>query len=361
MARDKLVECVPNFSEGRDRSIIDAIADSITSVRGAVLLDVDAGPDANRTVYTFAGPPGAVLDAALAAARTAFDRIDMTRHSGAHPRIGALDVCPFVPLSGATMEDCVELAGKFGDALARELNVPVFLYERAATRPGRRSLAAIRSGGYEDLAAKLIRDEWKPDFGPALFVPRWGATVAGAREFLIAYNVNLDTDDERVARGIAEELRESGRLVRNLDGAASEDGRARRFRVPGLLKAVRAIGWYMEEYHCAQVSMNILDYHATPLHAAYEAVRKEAEKRGLRATGSQIIGLAPLEAILAAGRHFIAKADAAGDRAPHEKGVEADLVAAAIRGLGLSSVTPFDPDRKIIEYALRRGGLTPTR
>jgi glutamate formiminotransferase/formiminotetrahydrofolate cyclodeaminase len=361
MSCDKLVECVPNFSEGRDSSIIDAIARSISSVEGVCLLDVDPGADANRTVYTFAGHPPAVLKAALAAARTAFDRIDMTRHFGAHPRIGALDVCPFVPLAGATMEDCVELAISFGDALARELSVPVYLYEKAARRPGRESLAAIRSGGYEGLRSLLARREWEPDFGPAVFVPRWGATVVGARNILIAYNVNLDTEDVKTARDIAAALRESGRLVRGAEGGEDENGGGGERRIPGLLKAVRAIGWYMEEYRCAQVSMNILDYHATPMHVAFEAVKAEAEKRGVRTSGSQLVGLAPLDAICAAGRHYLAKSDEADERAPHEDADEADLVGAAIRGLGLSSVTPFDPERKIIEFALRRFGLGPTR
>lgn len=357
MTCEKLVECVPNFSEGRDTSIIDAIAHSISSVAGVCLLDVDPGADANRTVYTFAGHPPAVLKAALAAARTAFDRIDMTRQFGAHPRIGALDVCPFVPLAGATMEDCVDLAVSFGDALARELNVPVYLYEKAARRPGRESLAAIRSGGYEGLRSVFAQREWEPDFGPALFVPRWGATVVGARNILIAYNVNLDTEDVKTARDIASVLRESGRLVRGAEGVENKNSGGGGRRIPGLLKAVRAIGWYMEEYHCAQVSMNILDYRTTPLHVAFEAVKAEAEKRGISTSGSQLIGLVPLDAVCAAGRHFLEKLRVDEYCAQHEEADEADLVDAAIRGLGLSSVTPFDPERKIIEYALRRVGL----
>jgi len=336
-----LVECVPNISEGRDASIIDAIAKAISSTPGAFLLGVDSNADANRTVYTFAGEPEAVLGAALASARVAFARIDMMRHRGAHPRLGALDVCPFVPLSGASIGDCIALARRFGEALASELGLPVYLYEKAATRPERASLAAIRAGEYEGLPEKLARPEWKPDFGPASFVPSWGATVAGAREFLIAYNVNLGpSGDAAVARDIAAAVRESGCPTKKT----------------GLLKSVRAIGWYMEAYGCAQVSMNLLDYRVTPIHAAYEAVKAEAEKRGLRAAGSEIIGLTPLDAIFEAGR-FYAGASAPGKADSAGAAAEAELIRAAIRGLGLDSVSSFDPERKIIEYALRRSGL----
>ncbi len=366
-----IVECVPNFSEGRDRAVIDAIAAAIRSTPGAFLLDVDPGEDANRTVYTFAGDGEAVLAAALAAARVAFDRIDMRRQRGVHPRLGALDVCPFVPLSGATIEDCVRLARRFGALLASELGVPVYLYEKAAIRPERASLAAIRAGEYEGLPEKILKPEWKPDFGPADFIPAWGATVVGAREFLIAYNVNLRPSgadaaaEDRAAAGeraaalaaardIAAAVRETGRAVRESGGA---------LRKPGLLKSVRAIGWYVDAYGCAQVSMNLLDYRATPIHVAYETVRAEAEKRGLAAAGSEIIGLAPLAALLEAGR-FYAGAGARGVAAPADgsaaKGAapkaaaEAELLRAAIRGLGLDSVSSFDPERKIVEYALGR-------
>lgn len=352
-----LVECVPNFSEGRDRAVIDAIAEAICGTPGAFLLDVDAGEDANRTVYTFAGEGEAVLAAALAAARVAFDRIDMRRHRGVHPRLGALDVCPFVPLSGATIEDCVRLARRFGEAVARELGVPVFLYEKAAASPERASLAAIRAGEYEGLPDKISRPEWMPDFGPSSFIPSWGATVAGAREFLIAYNVNLwpsgdAAADEAAARDIAAAVRESGGALCDHGGRAS--------RKMGLLKSVRAIGWYIEAYGCAQVSMNLLDYRATSVHAAYEAVKSEAARRGLAVAGSEIIGLVPLGALLEAVRFYAGEMSANGaatDGAAQKADVEAQLVKAAIRGLGLDSVSLFDPERKIIEYALRRAGL----
>ncbi len=363
MPAPRIVECVANFSEGRDRDVIEAIAAAIRGAPGAFLLDVDPGADANRTVYTFAGEADAVLAAALAAARAAFDRIDMRRQRGAHPRLGALDVCPFVPLRGATMDDCVELARRFGEHLAAELGLPVYLYEKAATSPERASLAAIRAGEYEGLPERILKPEWKPDFGPAAFVPSWGATIAGAREFLIAYNVNLKprgdaAADEAAARDIAAVVRESGRPARG----------------PGLLKSVRAIGWYMEGYGCAQVSMNLLDYRVAPIHAAYEAVKAEAAKRGLTAAGSELVGLAPLDALLEAGRFYAGEgaegeaaaraaakgaAAGAGGAVPCARAVpsEAELINAAIRGLGLDSVSPFDPDRKIVEYALRRAGL----
>jgi glutamate formiminotransferase / formiminotetrahydrofolate cyclodeaminase len=341
MPSQRIVECVPNFSEGRDRGIVDAIARSISSTPGAFLLGVDPGADANRAVYTFAGGPEAVLAAALASARTAWELIDMSRHSGAHPRMGALDVCPFVPVSGVSMEDCVELSRAFGAALAGELAVPVYLYERSASRPGRRSLAAVRAGGYEGLAARLASAEWAPDFGPASFVPRWGATATGAREFLIAYNVNLDTRDAGLASEIARAVRESGRAARDAEGRA--------VRIPGLLKGVRAIGWYMESYRRAQVSINLLDYRATPLHAVYEAVAAEAARLGAAATGSELVGLAPLAALVEAGRHYSGAAGLAAGPAD-----ERDLVAAAVRALGLDELAPFDPEARIFEYALTR-------
>jgi len=345
MPIQKIVECVPNFSEGRDRGVIDAIARSIQATAGVYLLGVDPGADANRTVYTFAGSPEAVLEAALAAARTAYGLIDMARHSGEHPRMGALDVCPFVPVSGATMEDCVALSRNFGEALARELGVPVYLYERSASSPARASLADIRSGEYEGLRDKLGKAEWRPDFGPAAFVPRWGATAAGAREFLIAYNVNLDTRDAALARGIAGAVRESGRVARDAEGRIVIDAEGRPLMVPGLLKAVRAIGWYLKSYRCAQVSVNLLDYRATPLHLVYDTVAAEARRLGVEARGSEIVGLVPLAALTEAGRHYLgAMADAASER---------ELVQAAVNAMGLDSVAPFDPDRKIVEYALR--------
>jgi glutamate formiminotransferase / formiminotetrahydrofolate cyclodeaminase len=327
-----IVECVPNFSEGRDKGVIEAIARSISAVEGVSLLGVESGADANRSVYTFLGPPDAVVEAAVAAAKTAFARIDMAGHKGVHPRMGALDVCPFVPVSGIELGACVELAKAAASRIAAELGVPVYLYEAAATRPERRSLAYIRSGGYEALRAKLGSKEWEPDYGPAAFIPSWGACVVGAREFLIAYNINLNTRDAARAREIAGNIRESG-------------------RGPSRLRAVRAIGWYIEAYRCAQVSVNLLDYKASPLHLVFETVKLEAEKLGLEVEGSEIVGLVPLDPILLAGKHCLEK-EAAGKAAIAG---EAELVEAAVSSLGLDSVAPFDPGRKILEYAAASG------
>jgi len=343
----KIVECVPNFSEGRDRAVIDAIARAISGVSGASLLDVDPGADTNRTVYTFVGSPEAVAEAALAAARTARELIDMGKHSGAHPRMGALDVCPFVPVSGVSMEDCVELSRKVGKAMAEELGVPVYLYEAAATRPERRSLADIRSGEYEGLAAKLARPEWAPDFGPAAFVPAWGASVVGAREFLIAYNVNLNTRDRKLANEIALSIREGGRAAKDAAGNLLKDAAGNTVKLPGRLKEVRAIGWYIDSYRCAQVSINLVNYKATALHEVFLTVKEEAEKLGLMVTGSELVGLVPLEPMLQAGRHFLKR------MGKSEGASESDLVEAAVRSMGLASVSPFDPAKKIIEYAGR--------
>lgn len=348
MTNHKIIECVPNFSEGRDRSIIDAIARSISGVSGVSLLDIDPGADTNRTVYTFVGEPELVAEAAFRAAKTAYELIDMTRHSGAHPRMGALDVCPFVPVAGATMADCIEVSKKFGSRLAKELGVPVFLYEKAASSPSRVSLADIRSGEYEGLAAKLARPEWKPDFGPDAFVPRWGATVTGAREFLVAYNINLNTRDKKLANEVALTIREAGRPAKDSSGNTKKDGQGKTIKQPGLLKDVRAIGWYIDTYRCAQISINLLNFHTTALYKVFETAKAEAEKLGLLATGSEVVGLIPLEPLVEAGRYFLKK------QGKSEGASERELVETAIASLGLDSVAPFDPDKKIIEYAARR-------
>jgi glutamate formiminotransferase/formiminotetrahydrofolate cyclodeaminase len=342
-----LVECVPNFSEGRDRSVLDAIAREIAGTDGARLLDVDPGADTNRTVVTFVGSPEAVAEAAFRAIRCASERIDMSKHKGAHPRMGATDVCPFVPVSGVTMEECAEIARRVGERVGRELSIPVYLYEHAATRPEWRSLANIRAGEYEGLDAKLRDPAWKPDFGPAKFHARAGATVIGAREFLIAYNVNLNTRDKKLANEIALNIRETGRIAKGPDGQTLLDSSGNAVRRAGLLKSIRAVGWTIEEYGCAQVSINLLDYHVTPVHAAFEACVDEAAKLGLRATGSELVGLIPLEAVLMAGRYYLA-------RQGRSTGVpEAELVHVAVQSLGLSSISPFDPAKKIIEYRVR--------
>lgn len=333
-----LVECVPNFSEGKDRAKIEAIARAIQSVPGVVLLDIDPGADTNRTVYTFAGPPDAVRDAALEAARAARELIDMRIHKGAHPRIGALDVCPFVPISDISMEECVALARDFGQRLAEEFDVPVYLYEKAATRPERQSLADIRQGEYEGLALKLSDPVWQPDFGPARFDPRWGATVTGAREFLIAYNVNLNTKDKKIANDIALAIREAGRTTKDLNGNT--------VKVPGKLAAVRAIGWYIDTYQCAQVSINLLDFRKTPLHLVFDTVKQEAESRGVYVTGSELVGLIPLEAIRACGQYYRKKMGKSPGLADQE------LVEIAVQTMGLRSVQPFEPEKKIIEWAM---------
>jgi glutamate formiminotransferase/formiminotetrahydrofolate cyclodeaminase len=355
----QLVECVPNFSEGRDRAVIDAIAQAIAGVSGVKLLDVDPGADTNRTVYTFVGPPDAVAEAAVRAARTGSGLIDMAAHKGAHPRMGALDVCPFIPVAGITMDACAALAQRVGRRLGDELGIPVYFYEHAATRDERRSLANIRAGEYEGLAGKLDDPAWQPDAGPARFNPRAGATVVGAREFLLAYNVNLNTLDRKLANEIALNIREGGRAKRDADGNIVRHPDGTSVKVPGRLKAVRAIGWYIEQYRQAQVSINLLDYHTTPLHVVFETVRDEAEKLGLIVTGSELVGLTPLAPMLEAGRYFLRKQGKSA-------GVpERELVENAIRSLGLDQLGPFDADKKIIEYHVRPAaplmGLTAAR
>ena len=345
-----LIECVPNFSEGRNKETIDAIAAAITGVNGASLLDVDPGADTNRTVVTFVGPPDTVIEAAFRAIRVAAERIDMAVQHGAHPRIGATDVCPFVPLEGATMADCVELALRLGRRVGEELGIPVYLYEHAATRAERRNLATIREGEYEGLAAKLARPEWKPDFGPARPNPRSGATVIGAREFLIAYNVNLNTEDRALAHDIALSIRETGRARRSAAGEIVRDQAGRALLEPGTLKAVKAVGWTIAERKLAQVSINLVDYKVTPPHVAFEEVRKEARKRGLRVTGSEIVGLVPLAAMLAAGRYYL-------ESQGKSPGVpETELLRVAVQSLGLSELAPFDPQKKIIEHRVAHPG-----
>lgn len=350
MTENAVVECVPNFSEGRDRKKIDAIADAIRAIPGAKLLDIDPGADTNRTVYTFVGSPSAIVEAALAGARAASALIDMRFHSGAHPRIGALDVCPFVPVSGITMEECAELARTFGKRLSEELSVPVYLYEKAASKASRVSLASVRSGEYEGLEAKLMDPEWIPDFGPARFDPRWGATVTGAREFLIAYNVNLNTKDKRLAQDIALSIREGGRLAKNPDGSVALDPAGNPLRLPGRLKAVRAIGWYIEQYRCAQVSVNLLDYGTTPLYEVFETIREEADKRGLFVTGSELIGLIPRKALADCGRHFLEKSGKSPGLPVKE------LFEIAVQTMGLDSVSPFDAGHKVVEWAFEKDG-----
>ncbi|MFO7692732.1 MAG: glutamate formimidoyltransferase [Vicinamibacterales bacterium] len=340
----RLVECVPNFSEGRDRAVIDAIAQALASVSGVKLLDVDPGADTNRTVYTLVGPPDGVAEAAFRGAKKASELIDMTAHRGAHPRMGALDVCPFIPVADISMAECAGIARAVGRRIGDELQIPVYFYEHAAACEERRSLAHIRAGEYEGLADRIASPAWAPDAGPARFNARSGGTVVGAREFLLAYNVNLNTLDRRLANEIALNIREGGRAKRDATGEILRDAAGASMKVPGRLKAVRAIGWYIEQYRQAQISINLLDYTATPLHVVFETAREEADKLGLIVTGSELVGLTPLAPMLEAGRYFLRKQGKSA-------GVpERELVEIAVRSMGLDQVAPFDPAKKIIEY-----------
>jgi len=339
----KIVECVPNFSEGRNMAVIDKITDEIKKVPGAGLLDVDPGKDTNRTVVTFAGDPDAVLEAAFQAIKKAAELIDMSKHSGAHSRMGATDVCPFVPVSGVTMKDCVEISKKLGRRVADELNIPIYLYEEAATSEERRSLAYIREGEYEALPEKLKQEKYKPDFGEPVFNAGSGATVTGAREFLIAYNINLNTRNVKIARKIANLIREKGRDVKNKETGKKE-------QVPGTCKAVRGVGWYIDEYNMAQLSFNLLNYNITPVYKVFEDAERFAHEFGVRVTGSELVGLIPLQAILQCGRYFILKQG--GTTGVSEK----ELIRVAVQTMGLKELGPFDPEHKIIEYKLKKKG-----
>lgn len=340
----KIVECVPNFSEGRDKDKIRAITAEIEAVAGVKLLDVDPGESTNRTVVTFVASPEAASEAAFRAIRKAAQVIDMAAHKGAHSRIGATDVCPFIPVSGLTMADCAALAHALGRRVADELGIPVYFYEEAALRPERRNLAAVRQGEYEGLPEKLRDPAWAPDCGEPVFNARSGATVIGAREFLIAYNINLNTRDRRLANEIALSIRESGRAQRDKDGAIVRDASGAAIKVPGKFSHVKAVGWYIEDYQTAQISINFTNYKLTPIHAVFDEVRILAAAMGLRVTGSELVGLIPKEALLASGRHYLLKQGKCSG-AP-----EPELIRTAVRSLGLSDVTPFDPKKKIIEY-----------
>lgn len=334
----KIVECVPNISDGRNPEIYNAVAEAAAAVTGVELLDVDPGQETNRTVITFVGEPEAVLEGAFELVKKAYELIDMRHHQGAHGRQGAMDVCPFVPVSGLTMDDCVELAKRLGERVGSELGVPVYLYEYAATRPDRRSLADIRQGEYEALSEKLKTEDFAPDYGPAEFVPSFGAMVTGARKFLVAYNVDLNVTDKRWANRVAFDVREKGRMVKGPDG--------KKIKQPGMLKAVRGVGWFIPEYGCAQVSMNLVDLDVTPVHAAFDACDTSARERGIRVTGSELVGLIPRQAMLDAGAHYLKKME----RSP---GVpDDDLIHAAVRSLGLNEVSEFNPQEKIIEDIL---------
>ena len=345
----QIIECVPNFSEGRETEVIRMITEVIEKVPGIKLLNVDPGYATNRTVVTFAGEPEIVVEAAFQAIKRASELIDMRHHTGEHPRFGATDVCPLVPVSGITMEETVEYARALAKRVGDELQIPVYCYELAAFEPKRQSLANCRSGEYEGLSAKIVNPEWKPDFGPAIFNARSGAIAIGARNFLIAYNVNLNTTSVRRANAIAFDVREAGRILREGDpvtGKIVNDENGEPVRIPGTLQKVRAIGWYIKEYKMAQISMNLTDITVTPVHIAFDEVCDRAAERGIRVTGSEMIGLVPLQCLLDAGKYFLHKQKRSSG-IPDE-----EIIEVAVHTLGLNELSPFDPQKRIIEYLL---------
>ncbi|MFQ5554100.1 MAG: glutamate formimidoyltransferase [Acidimicrobiia bacterium] len=345
----QLIECVPNFSEGRDLGVIEQITDAIESVDGVTLLDVDPGHATNRTVVTFVGAPDEVVEAAVRAGAMAAELIDMSQHSGEHPRFGGMDVCPLVPIADITMDDTVGHARHLAERLAAEAGLTVYCYEHAATTENRRDLAAVRGGEYEGLPDKLADPAWKPDFGPVAFNPRTGATAVGARDFLVAYNVNLNTTSTRRANAIAFDVRQKGRMKREghpLTGTIVRDEGGEPVWTPGALPSVKAIGWFIEEYGVAQISMNLTNISVTPVHVAFDETVARAEARGVRVTGSELVGLIPLQAMLDAGRHYLRKQK-------RSLGVpDAELVKIAVKSLGLDDLGAFIPSDKIIEYRL---------
>ncbi len=345
----KLIECVPNFSEGRDQNIIGQITDAIKSVDGVSLLDVDPGASTNRTVVTFVGNPEAAVEAAFRGIKKAAELIDMRKHKGAHPRMGATDVCPFIPVSSVSWEEAVECANRLGKRVGEELKIPVYLYEKAAKDKSRSNLSIIRAGEYEGFFEKIKQPEWKPDFGPAVFNEKSGATVIGVRDFLVAYNVNLNTKSVRRATSVAFDVREQGR-VKTEDGTPSGkpilDSNGEAVRIPGMLKHVKAIGWFVKEYGIAQVSINLTNIEETPLHVAFDACIESAARRGLRVTGSEIVGMVPKKCLVDAGRYFLRK------QRWSEGASEEELIDIAIRSMGLSESRPFDPKEKVIELKI---------
>lgn len=354
--KTRLIECVPNFSEGNDLAIIKQITDGIESVAEVKLLDVDPGKATNRTVVTFAGEPEAVIEAAYRAIEIASQLIDMRHHKGEHPRFGATDVCPLIPVAGVSMDECVAYARQLGERIGKSLGIPVYCYEYAATSEKRKNLATIRAGEYEGIAEKIKLPEWKPDYGPATFNPRSGNIAIGARDFLIAYNINLNTTSVRRANSVAFDIREAGRIKRTGNPVTGEivyDANGDPVRIPGTCKAVKGIGWFIEEYGIAQVSMNLTNIQITPLHIAFDEAVKSAHRRGMRVTGSELVGLVPLQSMLAAGRYFLQKQKLS-------TGVsDTDLIAVAVKSMGLDELSPFDADKKIIEYVIKDKGTDP--
>jgi len=348
----QLIECVPNFSEGRDPAVIKQITDQIETVEGVKLLDVDPGQATNRTVVTFVGPPEPVLEAAVRAIRKARELIDMRKHSGAHPRFGACDVCPLIPIAEITMDETVQWAHKLGQHLAAEVGISGYYYEYAATKPDRKNLATVRAGEYEALPEKLRQPEWHVDFGSGEYDPKYGVTAVGARDFLVAYNVNLNTTSTRRANAIAFDVREKGRQKRSgnpVTGPIVKDEHGEEVWIPGTLKCVKGIGWFIKEYGIAQISMNLTNLNVTPVHLAFEECKKKAEERGVRITGSELVGLIPLQAMLDAGKFYLR-------RQQRSLGIpDRDIIKVAVQSLGLDDLYPFKPEEKIIEYALAAG------
>ncbi|MBS2100031.1 glutamate formimidoyltransferase [Carboxylicivirga linearis] len=349
----QLIECVPNFSEGCDMTIIEKITDEIKKVDGVKLIDVDPGQATNRTVVTMVGTPNEVCEAAFQAVKKAQELIDMRHHKGAHPRFGATDVCPLVPVANISMEETVEYAHKLAERIGTELNIPIYCYEFAAQEDKRKNLASCREGEYEAVPKRIGTAEWKPDFGPAEWnesVAKSGVTAVGARNFLIAYNVNLNTTSTRRANAIAFDVRERGRVKRegdSLTGKIVKDEKGNPVMEPGMLKSVKGIGWFIEEYGVAQISMNLTDITVTPLHVAYDAVYERANARGIRVTGSEMVGVVPLQAMLDAGKYFLRKQE-------RSTGIpEREIIKIAVKSMGLDELYPFDPDKKIIEYILK--------
>ena len=348
----QLIECVPNFSEGNDLSVIIQITDCIEAIAGVRLLNVDPGKATNRTVVTFVGTPDAVVDAAFNAIQLAGGLIDMRKHKGEHPRMGATDVCPFVPVSGITMEETAAYARKLAEKVGGELRIPVYLYEAAQPNKSRSNLSVIRAGEYEGFAKKILLPDWRPDFGPAEFDARRGATVIGAREFLVALNVNLNTTSTRRANAVAFDVREAGRTRTDAQGNALRDAHGNALVTPGSLKNVKAIGWFIQEYGVAQISMNLTNTAVTPVHVAFDAVAEKAAERGMRATGSELVGVIPLQCLLDAGKYFLEKQQ-------RSVGVpESELVKIAVKSMGLDELAPFNPAERVIEYLLRDAAET---
>lgn len=352
----KIIECVPNFSEGRDMAIIQQITAEIEKVEGAKLLDIDPGKATNRTVVTFVGSPEVVIEAAFQAIKKAAELIDMRQHKGEHPRMGATDVCPFIPISGVTMQECAEYARQLAQRVGQELGISAFLYEYSATRPIYKNLATIRAGEYEGMAAKLQTAEFTPDYGPQQLNETAGVTAIGARDFLIAYNANLNTTSVRRANSVAFDVRENGRILRKgnpVTGEIITDENGEPMRQEGLCKSVKAIGWFIEEYGVAQVSMNLTNIDITPLHKAFEACCQSATQRGMRVTGSEIVGMLPLKVLTDAGKYFLEKQELSSGVS------EAELIKIAVKTMGLDELAPFDPQKKIIEYQLRNAQSAP--